>query len=357
MSRLIISADSHVMEPPDLWQERLPAALRSRAPRQEIRDGRYVLLVEGAPPRTMGRVGDEEHRLPAGSDPAARLRDLETDGVAGEVIYPTVGLFLFLMPDAGLQLACTRVYNDWCAERFLAHADVFAPAAILPIGGELKGTLAELERVAGLGFKAAMLPATAPEQARYNSAAYDPLWENAAAARISLSFHVGTGAVPITERGPGGAVINYLKVSLASQEVVSYFAAAGVLARHPALHVVVVEAGAGWLAHVCERMDEAYTEHAQWVSPKLDGLPSDYVKRQVHVTLGSDRAAILARAVTGVEPLLWASDYPHPEGTWPHSREVIERSFAGLPDGEIDAIVGTNAQRLYRLATTREKQT
>lgn len=355
MSRLIISADSHVMEPPELWQERLPVGLRSRAPRQEIRNGRYVLLVEGAPPRTMGRVNGDEQPLPAGSDPAARLRDLEADGLAGEVIYPTLGLFLFLIPDAGLQLACARAYNDWCAERFLAHPDVFAPAAILPIG-ELAGTVEELERVAGLGFKAALLPTTAPEPARYNSAAYDSLWRAAAAARIPLSFHVGTGAVPVTERGPGGAVINYLKVSLASQEVVSYFAAGGVLARHPALHVVVVEAGAGWLAHVCERMDEAYTEHAQWVSPKLDGLPSDYVKRQVHVTLGSDRAAILARAITGVEPLLWASDYPHPEGTWPHSRQVIERSFAGVPDGEIDAIVGTNAQRLYRLAMARERQ-
>jgi predicted TIM-barrel fold metal-dependent hydrolase len=283
------------------------------------------------------------------------LRDLRTDGVAAEVIYPTIGLFIFLMPDAGLQLACARVYNDWCAERFLPQSDVFAPAAIIPMS-ELPAAVAEIERVAALGFKAAMLPTTAPEQARYNAVLYDPLWHAAAAARIPLSFHVGTGAAPISERGPGGAVINYLKVSLASQEVVSYFAAGGVLARHPSLHVVVVEAGAGWLAHVCERMDEAYTEHAQWVRPKLDALPSEYVKRQVHVTLGSDRAAILARDITSVAPLLWASDYPHPEGTWPHSRQVIERSFAGVPEAEIDAIVGTNAQRLYGLAQRAGKE-
>jgi predicted TIM-barrel fold metal-dependent hydrolase len=85
------------------------------------------------------------------------------------------------------------------------------------------------------------------------------------------------------------------------------------------------------------------------VSPKLGALPSDYVRRQVHITFGADRAAILAREVTGVEPLLWASDYPHPEGTWPESQKAIERTFEGVPDAEIDAIVGLNARALYRL--------
>ena len=86
---------------------------------------------------------------------------------------------------------------------------------------------------------------------------------------MPLSLHTGTGALPQFERGPGGAVINYAKVGLLSAETLCYFAASGVLERFPALHLVFVETGAGWFAYCCERMDEAFEEHEQWVNPKL----------------------------------------------------------------------------------------
>jgi len=112
---------------------------------------------------------------------------------------------------------------------------------------------------------------------------------------------------------------------------------------------VFVETGAGWLAYCCERMDEAFEEHANWVNPKLEQPPSAYVKRQCHVTLGADRAPILTREITGIEPLLWASDYPHPEGTFPESQAIVERIFQGVPEDEVLAIVGGNAARLYEV--------
>ena len=117
-------------------------------------------------------------------------------------------------------------------------------------------------------------------------------------------------------------MINYAKVGLLSAETLCYFAASGVLERFPDLRLVFVETGAGWFAYCCERMDEAFEEHEQWVKPKLAEPPSAYVKRQCHVTLGADRAPLLTREITGIEPLLWASDYPHPEGTFPESQQV-----------------------------------
>jgi predicted TIM-barrel fold metal-dependent hydrolase len=111
--------------------------------------------------------------------------------------------------------------------------------------------------------------------------------------------------------------------------------------------LVFVETGAGWLAYCCERMDEAFEEHEQWVNPKLDAPPSEYVKRQIHVTLGADRAPLLTRDITGIDALLWASDYPHPEGTFPESQAVVARIFDGLSDAEMEAVVCTNAARLY----------
>ena len=108
----------------------------------------------------------------------------------------------------------------------------------------------------------------------YNRPDYDPLWQIASDAGMPLSLHTGTGALPQFERGPGGAVINYAKVGLLSAETLCYFAASGVLERFPGLHLVFVETGAGWLAYCCERMDEAFEEHEQWVKPKLAAPPS-----------------------------------------------------------------------------------
>jgi predicted TIM-barrel fold metal-dependent hydrolase len=245
------------------------------------------------------------------------------------------------------------VYNDWLAETFLGLPDVFVPAAVVPLR-DIASAVAELERVAARGFKAAMIPTSPPAGVPYNRPDYDALWRIASGAAMPLSLHTGTGALPQHERGPGGAVINYAKVGLLSAETLCYFCASGVLERFPALRLVFVETGAGWFAYCCERMDEAFAEHAQWVNPKLADPPSRYATTQCHVTLGADRAPLLTREITGVAPLLWASDYPHPEGTFPHSQEVVGRIFAGVPEDEVRAIVGGNAARLYGLALPRE---
>ena len=366
--RSLISADSHVFEPPALWQERLPESMRDRGPRLEASDGYWCLVVEGIPPRKLAKIepassaatreesGNGEAdgetdaemgpRATGGADAALRKADMARDGVIAEVIYPTHGLFVDLIEDPELQMACARVYNDWLHETFRSDAEVFIGAALVPVR-DVAAAATELQRVAGLGFRSAMIPTSAPEGARYNDPVYEPLWSVAAEAHIPLSLHVGTGAVPQSERGPGGAVINYTRVGLIAADALTYFVSAGVLAAHPDLHVVFVESGAGWLPHVCERMDEAYEEHQSWVRPKLDLLPSEYVRRQCHVTLGADRSPILARQVCGLEPLMWASDYPHPEGTFPESQRIVEEIFAGVPADEVDAIVGGNAAAVY----------
>ena len=352
---MIISADSHVVEPFDLWQRGLPPAMRERAPRIEEQDGRWVFVVEGIPPRKMGGTGGatngdgDEHaeRMRSGGwDPDQRVVDLDEDGVWGEVLYPTIALFGFMIPDQELRQACARVYNDWLGETF-APDPRFAAAALIPVQ-DIDFAVSEIERAASLGLRSAMLPISPPDDRRYNDAAYDPIWAAAAAHGFPVSFHVGTGANPVTERGPGGAVINYVEVGLGAPRTLAYLAASGVLERHPELHVVMVECGAGWLAWLMERMDEAFEEHAGWVKPKLAEPPSFYVRRQGHVTFGNDASGVENRAFTGVEPLLWASDYPHPEGTWPHTRETLARIFGHVSDAEREAITGGTTQSLYR---------
>ena len=358
VTRALISADNHVFEPVTLWQERLPEAYRTRGPRLEESGEWLVMAIEGMPDRKLTKAnggvkeamtGDGAHKMTGGADPDQRLHDMALDGVVAEVIYPTFGLFIDMVPAADLQMACAQVYNDWLAESFLHRPDVFIPAAVVPVRDVASAT-AEMERVAKLGFKAAMIPTTPPEGMPYNRPEFDPLWKIASDAGMPLSLHTGTGALPQQEKGPGGAVINYAKVGLLSADTLCYFAASGVLERFPNLKMVFVETGAGWFAYCCERMDEAFEEHQQWVKPKLKELPSHYAKTQCHVTLGADRAPLLTREITGIEPLLWASDYPHPEGTFPESQAVVERIFQGIPEDEMRAIVGGNAARLYDVA-------
>jgi predicted TIM-barrel fold metal-dependent hydrolase len=347
----IISADSHVNEPVDLWSTRLPQRPRERAAQIQLREGnRYIArllqLISEGKARPVAPTGRETGQ-PETAGVEKRQCDMEADGIAAEVIYATNGLFILALPDPELQLACARIYNDWAHEVFGAHFDIFMPAAVVPLVNVADG-VKELERVAKLGFRAVSIAAAAPPGKPYNLLDYEPFWSAAEAAGIPLSFHVGTGFSPILERGDGGAVINYAYVGIMAQETLAYLCASGVLARHPELHVAIVEGGSGWLAWLMERMDEAYTEHHSMVRPQLEMLPSDYYGRQGHVSFQFDRSGLNNIHLTGADCLTWGSDYPHPESTWPHSRERLAEQFAGVPAEARCKITGETAARIYR---------
>lgn len=349
----IISADSHVIEPPELWKERLAQKYRDRAPHVEVRDGVEHLIIEGTYPRKVagGRRpldGDEIDRARAGGwDPQARIRDQERDGVAGEVVYPTAGLGVFMSPDPSFQMAMARAYNDWVHDVFERHRERFALAALVPTS-DITMALSEVERAAAMGFRTLFLPVGVRGGRPYNDPVYDSLWAAVQGTGLPVTFHCGTGHEPRGERGLGGAVINYLLHAQGDGPyVVTYLCASGVLERFPNIHFITVETGAAWLAWVLQDMDLIYRDHHQWVSPKLGMLPSEYWKRQGHVGFQDDTVGVANRVFTGVDALLWGNDYPHREGTWPHSQEAIGRMFTGVPEDEVRRIVGGTAAAVY----------
>jgi predicted TIM-barrel fold metal-dependent hydrolase len=353
--RLAISADGHVSEPADLWSANLPRALRDRGPRVEVRDGWIALLVEG---RLVRKLAQAPAGLAEGSvaslagwgenDPAARLAALAGDGVFGEVLYPTVAFFTaYSIEDRSLQVAVCEAYNDWITTAF---ADArFAPVALLP-ASQPAACARELERLAPRGVRAGLLPAHS-DGLPYNQPAWEPLWETAAGLGTSLSFHAGSGRSQTPVRGDGGAVTNYVITLSGPIETASLLCAAGILERHPELRVVMVECGAGWLAWALEAMDDAYREHHMFVRPKLAELPSAYFRRQGAVTFQRDPVGIANRTHTGDRCLLWGSDYPHPEGTFPRSREVLDEQLRNVPQDAVDRITWRNAAELYGIAT------
>ncbi len=356
MIRLAISADCHLTEPHDLWTSRLPPGQRERGPRLEWRDGRGCFVAEGRVIRRLPPLaGGEPQRDPStgvplfwrADDPSTRTRALEQDGVWAEVLYPNVAFFCtFAIEDPALQVGSCRVYNDWLAETF-ADSDRLVPIGMLPIL-DLAASVAELERLRGLGLRGALLP-THADFRPYNDPAYEPLWEAAAGLGVPLSFHAGTGRSQTPAHGPGAAVVNYVSTVSSPMETVAYLCAAGVLERHPLLRVGMVECGAGWLAWTLDAMDDAYREHQAWVRPKLADLPSESFRRQGFVTFQRDPVDLANVERTGTSCLLWGSDHPHPEGTFQESRRILVEHFDGIAQETTDRFVYRNAAELYAI--------
>jgi predicted TIM-barrel fold metal-dependent hydrolase len=243
------------------------------------------------------------------------------------------------------------VYNNWNDQYFSGHLNRFVRCGVLPVRN-LEHTQQEMRRIAAKGFTAAMLPSITPAGIpKYNDPAWDPVFALAGELGLVFVLHTGTGAeTVIAERGPGAAVINYSLQMNDGINAIMYMVSSGLLDRNPKTQIAVIECGASWLAALAERMDEVYVAHDIFVRPKLSMMPSEIIKRQVTVSFQHDRACIMARSVTGTRALMWASDYPHAEGTFPRSKSVIAGLFEGVDITEQEKvdILGGNAARLFR---------
>lgn len=366
----IISADSHLNEPLEVY-DRLPPKYRSRAPRVEVRDGKRFVIAEGKPPIPLDAVnplseddkkrywrdGEDEgedvgrvfHRA-GGTDVAQRLRDQELDGVGAEVIYPHGTFNCFTSPDPAFQLAMAQVLNDYYHELFGAHPDRFVASAIIPMG-DIPGAIAEAKRLAKLGFRSLSIPMHIP-RLPYNMPEYEPFWATIAELGIPLALHVFTEAetnesTEPLRAAPGDDLAYEIIEQANAMKPLCLFVASGILERHPRLRFVLVECGIGWLAWVLQTLDQINEKRHMWIQPRLELKPSEYFKRQGAATFADDEVGLAVRDVTGIDCLLWGNDYPHDEGTFPHSRKVIDRVFRTLTEAERKQILHDNPARLY----------
>jgi len=355
-----ISADSHVQEPNSLYEDRVPAEYRHRTPHVEERNGATYLVREGKRDRRLdlaaSRITEEDmdrefrRDQSGGRDISIRLSDQERDGIRGEVIYPNHGLSLFSSPDPGYQMAVAKAYNDWMIELFGPHPDRFAPAAIVPVA-DVPAAVDEVRRVHKMGYRVISVPVAMNDQP-YILPLYEPLWSAVEDAGLVLSLHTLTGSEDIYPDNMGeesiGGFLSYMVLGMAQgQSPVCMLISSGVLERHPGLNFTVVESGAGWLAWVLYALDEQAAKKHMWTRPILELNPSEYFKRQGHVTFSDDPPALRLRDITGDETLLWGSDYPHDEGTFPHSHEVVDRIFEGVPEDATRKILYENSANLY----------
>ena len=355
----MVSADGHVQEPSDLWKVRVDRAYHERLP-GVVMDGKgdQFQKTEGFRPVRLQNTkfeGEDLLRNQSGKTPEDRIRDLALDGVDAEVLFPNKGLTVWATPDADFSHAMCRAYNDWAWETFADFNDRLAPMACLAPAA-LEKTIAEIDRCAKLGFRGLSLPCKpvwgAPDHTalNYNLPEFDDLWACIQDVDLPITFHVSTGRDPRTSRGNGGAVINYAVHSLApTMEPIANLCASGVIDRYPKIRFGTIEAGIGWVAWALGALDEAYRKHHMWVRPKLSRLPSEYFRTNGFASFQEDKAGLdLAREHGLVDNFLWANDFPHHEGTWPHSAAAIERTMGQLDDGERAKILGLNAARIFR---------
>ena len=284
-------------------------------------------------------------------DGAQRGADQDEDGVAAEFLYP--GFFgLFAFENMDLLVACQRNYNDWLHDYASASGGRLFGLAAIPIQ-DPEAALAELDRVVKMGFKGGCIPCAAPPERPYKDPCYEPVWAFAEEAGFPLSMHVGTNAyVPARYRAkqPLGAdeTANYAATPATIGRTLVDLMCRGVAARHPRLKFVVGEFNAGWIAHWLDRVDQGLLREHRFRNRDFTGeRPHEVWRRQFYATIEDDRPAVLTREIVGVDNLMWGSDYPHVDSTWPCSTQVIDEIFEGVPDADRNKITRDNVKALY----------
>jgi predicted TIM-barrel fold metal-dependent hydrolase len=393
----VVSADGHILEPTDLFRERLPKHLRDRAVWEE--DFEIEPLVEGGARIfrrlhtpgfegwTISRYRQTGGRMPEGN-PEMIVEDMDLDGVDVAVMHPNLSLFGLYSDDHELSMAHARVYNDYIVERFAPSFDRISPTAPIPVT-DVEDAVTEIDRVATAGLRAVLLPAVPPKP--YYSPDYDSGWAAARSNGLHVFFHTQTGGVkvddpasttlkvvmesaaqvnrPMTGKAASKRMITQSVYStLVPQQLICELIGGGVAERYPDLHFALIEFNAHWLASLVGAMDKSWTtgtgQDADWWlgywddsrpandQPGMAQLfrlnekwpyplkPSEYVRRQFHVSFQDDPVAVACRHVTGLSTIVWGNDYPHAEGTFRGSRQLIAEQFAGVPADERAAIVG-----------------
>ena len=357
----IISADSHIQEPEEIWK-RLPSKYRDKAPRIVEKNGGTYQVFDGLPPIRVDlaeeRSTEEDQKRQfrddrsGGADMSRRLADLALDGISAEIIYPNSMFHIHSSPDPGYQLAAARVYNDWQMEIFSENLDVFIPSANIPMT-DIPAAIKEAQRVVSSGYGSLSLPVQMPELP-YDRSEYEPFWAAVEELGVPLNFHVFTRRDPdldgLGEEEGRGQDLTMIVLGMAeAMSPLTLLVGSGALQRHPKLKFVLVECGIGWLAWLLYALDEMYKKRHMWHRPILEMQPSEFFKRQGHATFSEDPIGLRNRDYTGVECLMWGSDYPHDEGTFPHSQKVIADTFRDVPEKETALMVGGNVARLYGL--------
>ena len=361
-----ISSDSHIIEPSDLWEKRIEAKFRDRGPRVVLEGEFDQWYCDGV---AVGAVGTSQQAgvrfedvkelrnegrmdtIPLGAvDPDAHVSDMDLDGIAGGVLYPSHALTMFRVPASDLLSAAFRAYNDYIAEFCSPYPNRLKGIAMINVD-VIEDGVKELQRAAKMGLAGAAIPMR--PMLRYDHPAYERFWATAQDLDMPLSLHTATGRWRPGDNVSGIIApdpVEFPNREYHVRQCITAMIFSGVFERYPNLKAGAIEFEVSWAPYFIGAMDNFYTERAMGVQGKRfkgDAVPSDFVRSNVFFAFQEDDLGIQLRHLIGVDCLLWGSDYPHAESTFPKSREIIERIMQGIPEEEKAKIAGENTARLY----------
>jgi len=376
---LFVSTDGHAGLLPGEYREYLDPAYREAydadvAVQLELaKENRKVMLVEDI--NAKWRRGIEQELTGAWDQPQ-RIKVMDSDGVAAEVIFPDgitennappFGAGLSVGPLGGereSQWAGARAHNRWLAEFCQMAPARHLGVAVVPATWDVDEAVREVRWARDNGLRNIMIPVLWGPHAPYHHPRYDPLW--AVCQELDVVIHFHSGPAPAEEyfgelpRRPGhqdllgGMGIYVCEAVWTVVRPLTFLIWGGVFERYPKLKVVVTEATTTWAANYLEHLDDRY--HDWHVTAKLGDYrshlsmaPSEYFRRNIRLGTFFGRKEAERRAEIGHQCMMWGSDYPHPEGTWPQTQDMMVETFRGLPLDEIATMLGESAADFYGL--------
>ncbi len=366
---IMVSVDDHLVEPPDMFEGRLPAAMAERAPHIErSKDGSDVWVFNGTRIPNIGlnavagRPKEEygieptafDEMRPGCFDVHERIKDMNAGGVLASMNFPSFPGFsarLFAAcEDKDLALAVLRAYNDWHIDEWCgSYPGRFIPMA-LPVLWDPQLCADEVRRVAAKGCHSITFtenPATLGFPS-FHDASWDPLWHALCDEQVALSIHLGSsGSLVVTAPdAPVDVMITLQPMNICS--AASDLLWSRVLKAFPDIRIALSEGGTGWIPYFLDRADRTYEMHRSWTGQDFgDRLPSDVFRQHFLTCFIADPVGVQLRHQIGIDNIAWECDYPHSDSSWPYAPEELARVAEGVPDDELAKITWANAGHWY----------
>ena len=387
----LVSVDDHVLEPPHVWESRLPEKYKELGPRIRTDEKGEAWFFEGKRMPTTGLSAAAGKKVedfsplpvtyadmrPGCYDPAARIEDMNRAGVLASMCFPSFPRFcgqtFTEADDRELGLLCVQAYNDWMIEEWCGTApDRLIPQIILPLW-DAKLSAAEIERTAAMGAKAIAFSEN-PFQLGLPSLhdpdrSWEPMVSAAAETGMPICMHLGSSSkLPSTSPDmPMLGIIALTPVASTAAACIDWLFS-GYLTRHPTLKLCLSEGGIGWIPYVLERCDHVVEVHRGWAAKGYDSsdlgsglgssgsggldlsiMPSQLFREHIFGCFIEDPHGVASLDTIGIDNVMIETDYPHTDSTWPNCIEVAHKQLAGLDDEVKRKILQTNAIRVFNL--------
>ncbi len=363
----IVSVDDHVIEHPDVFQDRLPEKLKARGPKiTHTPEGKDVWIIDGVPHPSVGlNAVAGKPREEYGLEPTAyddmrpgcytiedRIADMDVDGIHAQLCFPSLpgfaGSTFMNMPDKELAAACVTAWNDWCIDEWCAGMPGRQiPLSLVPFW-DIDLTVKETERVLAKGSRTISFTEMphALGLPSYHTDHWDPFFALLNEANVPLSIHFGSGG------GPNVAADAPFTTAIAMYGLNSVLATIDlcntrIFERFPNLKFALSEGGIGWMPYALERMDYTWERHRYYTGMVDAQKPSDIFREHIYGCFIHDEAGLHNVDRIGVDNIMFEGDYPHSDSNWPHARKMLAESLAHLPDDVCRKIAEDNARKLF----------